>query len=109
MAPWGQQSGFEWPEGQRITGQQPCGINIMFDDQRVGRQTRGTADNLATTIRPATSRFNGKDGRHQFERYQYLIVSAWAVTIHKVQGIRVDKAVIDLGKDMFDHGQDYLH
>ena len=32
-------TGFEWPEGQRITGQQPCGINIMFDDQRVGRQT----------------------------------------------------------------------
>ena len=59
--------GFEWPEGQRITGQQPCGINTMFEDQRVGRQTRGTADHLATTIRPATSRFSGKDGRHLFE------------------------------------------
>ncbi len=48
-------------------------------DQRVGRQTRGTSDHLATTIRAATCRFNGKDGRHHFERYQCPIVSAWAV------------------------------
>ena len=71
--------GFEWPDGQRITGQQPCGINIMFDDQRVGRQTRGTADHLATTLRPATSGFSDKDGRHQFERYQYPIVCVLVV------------------------------
>jgi len=42
---------FQWPEGHRIMAQQPCGINIMFDDQRVGRQTRGTSDHMATTIR----------------------------------------------------------
>ena len=47
---------FEWPEGYQIMGQQPCGINILFDDQRVGRQTRGTSDHVATTIRAATSR-----------------------------------------------------
>ena len=75
---------FEWPEGYQIMGQQPCGIIIMFDDQRVGRQTRGTSDHVATTIqvtiRAATSRFNGKDGRYQFERYQYPIVSL--TTLH---------------------------
>lgn len=75
---------FEWPEGQRIMGQQPCGINILIDDQRVERQTRGTSDHVATTIQAATSRFNGKDGRHQFERYQNPIVLAWSVTIHGI-------------------------
>ena len=42
------------------------------------------------------------------ERYQYPIVLAWAVTIHTVQGISLDKAVIDLGNDIFDHGQVYV-
>ena len=30
------------------------------------------------------------------------------MTIHKVQGIISDQAVIDLEKDMFDHGQAYV-
>jgi len=89
--------GFEWAEGQRILGLQPCGIRILFDDQKVGRQTRGTTDLVATTIRASTSRFNGKDP----------VVLAWAVTMHKVQGISLDKAVIDCGSDIFDHGQAY--
>ena len=41
-------------------------------------------------------------------RYQYPIVSAWGVTIHKVQGISLDKAVIALGGNMFDHGHAYV-
>ena len=49
-----------------------------------------------------------QSGRHQFERYQYPIVLAWAVTIHKVQGTSLDKAVIGLGKDIFNHGQAYV-
>ena len=31
-----------------------------------------------------------------------------AVTIYKVQGIGLDKAVIDLGNVIFDHGQAYV-
>ena len=30
------------------------------------------------------------------------------MTIHKVQGTSLDKAVIDLGKDIFDHGKAYV-
>ena len=71
----------------------------------MGRQTRGTSDHVTTTIRAATFRFNG---RHQFERYHYPIVLARGVTIHKVQGISLDKAVIDLESDIFDHGQAYV-
>ena len=100
--------GYDWPEGERTPGQQPCGLQILFDDKTVGRQTRGTAEHTPTTIRPATARFNGKEGGIQFERYQYPVVLAWAVTIHKVQGISLDKAVIDLGSTIFDHGHAYV-
>ena len=33
---------------------------------------------------------------------------AWAVTIHKVQGLRLDKAVTDLGHPVFARGQAYI-
>jgi ATP-dependent exoDNAse (exonuclease V) alpha subunit len=33
---------------------------------------------------------------------------AWAVTIHKSQGLTLDKAVIDMGRGAFAHGQTYV-
>ena len=100
--------GFDWPEGRRTEGQQPCGLHILFDDCRVGRMTRNSAEHLPTTVRPVTATFKSRNGRFRFERYQYPIVLAWAVTIYKVQGLSVDKAVIDLGSSVFAHGQAYV-
>ena len=40
--------GFEWPEGRRTEGQQPCGLHILFDDSRSGRMTRNSAEHLPT-------------------------------------------------------------
>ena len=101
-------TGFEWPSGRRSQDQQPCGINILFDDARVGRWTRNSTHHQPTTISPSTARFKSRNGRYQFERYQYPLVLAWAVTIHKVQGISLEKAVIDIGSSIFDHGQAYV-
>ena len=100
--------GYDWPGGQRQDGQQPCGIKVLFDNPRVGIATRDTAEHLPTIIRPATVRFDGKDGRHHFARYQYPLVLAWAVTIHKVQGLSLDRAVMDLIIGIFAHGQCYV-
>ena len=74
----------------------------------MGITTRGTAEHLPTIIRLATARFDGKDGRHHFERHQYPLVLAWAVAIHKVQGLSLDRAVMDLGAGIFAHGQRYV-
>ena len=101
-------TGYDWLGGQRTAGQQPCGINVLFDNPRVGSITRGTSEHLPTIVRPATARFDGTNGRYQFERYQYPLVLAWGVTIHKVQGLSLDKAVMDLGSGIFAHGQAYV-
>jgi ATP-dependent exoDNAse (exonuclease V) alpha subunit len=42
------------------------------------------------------------------ERYQFPVSLAWGMTIHRVQGLSLDRAVIDLGKDIFVHGQAYV-
>ena len=52
--------------------------------------------------------FNGKEGGIQFERYKFPVVPAWGVTIHKVQGISLDKAIINLGSTILDHGHAYV-
>lgn len=39
---------------------------------------------------------------------QYPIKLAWAITIHKSQGMTFDKAIIDIGSGTFSHGQLYV-
>lgn len=39
---------------------------------------------------------------------QYPLKLAWAVTIHKAQGLTFDKVIIDIGKGTFSHGQMYV-
>lgn len=39
--------------------------------------------------------------------YQYPLKAAWAITIHKSQGLTFDRAVVDAG-DSFSHGQVYV-
>ncbi|KAA6421824.1 MAG: ATP-dependent DNA helicase PIF1 [Trebouxia sp. A1-2] len=104
--------GFEWPQGVRRPGLQPTGICVKFDNARVGQITRELDGQGVgpgpTTVRPATATFSSENGRFKFERYQYPLVLAWAVSIHRVQGVSLDRAVIDLGSDVFAHGQAYV-
>lgn len=39
---------------------------------------------------------------------QYPLKLAWAVTIHKSQGMTFDRVIIDIGRGMFSHGQLYV-
>ena len=63
---------------------------------------------MLPVLRPVTSTFKSRNGKLRLERYQYPIVLAWAFTIHKVQGLSLDRAVMDLGKNVFAHGMAYV-
>lgn len=57
-------------------------------------------------------KYDLKDGKFVTEIVgqftQYPIALAWAITIHKSQGQTFEKAIIDLGRGAFAHGQTYV-
>ncbi len=87
----------------------PQTVYIKFDDNQVGAQRRKCSAYTAavemgsTGIKPEEERVNNKGGL----RRQFPLKLAWACTVHKVQGITVDKAVVSL-KKIFAPGQAYV-
>ena len=39
---------------------------------------------------------------------QIPLILSWAITIHKSQGVTLDSAVIDVGRNIFEYGQTYV-
>jgi len=40
--------------------------------------------------------------------YQFPLILAWAITVHKIQGATLDKAIMDIGYTTFEYGQTYV-
>ena len=101
--------GFTWPDGQPTQpqiGQLPQNVLVKFDDPRVGRINRVSVED-AVPIEPVMAKFYGREGV-TLQRTQLPLLPCWAATIHKVQGLSLDAAVIDLGPKVFEDGMAYV-
>ena len=86
-------------------------IYIKFDNPNIGRifsrRTNDISrDHDSIPIYPINHEFIYM-GRHII-RNQFPLALAWASTVHKVQGLSLDSAVIDLGSAVFDRGMAYV-
>ncbi|XP_050957725.1 LOW QUALITY PROTEIN: uncharacterized protein LOC127158760, partial [Labeo rohita] len=87
----------------------PETVYVKFDDHLVGAQRRKSCISVSevvmgsTGIKPEEEKVNSKGGL----RRQFPLKLAWACTVHKVQGISVDEAVVSL-KKIFAPGQAYV-
>lgn len=97
--------GFKWEElarDQHHHGDLPSSVLVKFDDWRIVGSQEGIYE-----LKPTDVVYSGR-AKEEIQRRMLPIVLCWAVTVHKVQGITVDKAVIYLGAEIFAHGQAYV-
>lgn len=98
---------FEWPalrRDQLQEGELPDAVLIQFDDDTIGIKVKDSDSYVA--IAPVT--FQATKGYGDVERRMLPLILSWAVTVHKLQGTTLNKAVIDLGKKVFAKGQAYV-
>jgi hypothetical protein len=100
--------------------QKPIVIHIKFDDDRAGnilinkRNTSFARENRAVPIEPVLTRIKvrpGKPSSPEVQRMQFPIALAYAVSIHKVQGLSLQKIVISFNlvkQRIFNYGQAYV-
>ena len=81
-------------------------IYVIFDDANVGRilQRKEKCNSIPITLYRQNFRYNGRS----ITRIQFPLCLSWACTIHKVQGLSLDKAVLSLGGEVFACGQAYV-
>ena len=108
--------GFMWPnghEGPFEPGALPNSVLVKFHDASVGRVSRvmvSDEDCLevnAVPIEPISAKFYVRQGV-TLQHTQLPLLPCWAATIHKVQGLSLDTAVINLGHKVFEDGMAYV-
>tara|TARA_Y100000816_G_C26100900_1_gene583377 strand:- start:274 stop:1608 length:1335 start_codon:yes stop_codon:yes gene_type:complete len=48
------------------------------------------------------------DSKNKYSIQQIPLVLSWAITTHKSQGLSIEKALIDIGSNIFEYGQTYV-
>jgi len=101
--------GFQWQalrRDQLEVNELPKKVFIQFGDPTIGHSLKKF--NGWVGISPISVVYQGNKGYGNVERIMLPIILNWAVTVHKLQGTTVDKAVIYLGKKIFAKGQAYV-
>lgn len=81
-------------------------IYVRFDDNTVGQTFQSGTHGNSIPISLYTQEYLYL-GRY-INRIQFPLTPCWACTVHKLQGISVDSAVVCLGPDIFQAGQAYV-
>ena len=95
-------------------------LYIKFDDPNAGKDLTNTCrypfarENKVVPIEPVLAKIKirpGKASSPEIQRVQFPITLAWACTVHKVQGLTLEKVVISLDlikQRPFNYGQIYV-
>jgi len=100
--------GFGWTALRRTQiriGELPEYILVKFDDINITEACSDNSEGLVK-IYPVSIQFQGKSGK-SIQRTMIPLILSWAITIHKIQGITLNKVVVDLYNG-FEYGMEYV-
>ena len=80
-------------------------VNVLFDDDTTGQSLKLKESN-AVGIERIELKF--LCGGRKIVRSQFPLALAWACTIHKIQGLSLNKICIDIGRSVFEKGMAYV-
>lgn len=96
-----------------------CVVNLdMCGSQQIVNGSQGVVENMIEGI-PVVRFKNGVVKLMDYHSWesedipglsiqQIPLILSWAITIHKSQGVTLDSAVIDVGRNIFEYGQTYV-
>ena len=95
--------------------QKVIAVLVEFDNSEVGKLVKSSSQwkteypvAVPVTRREGKYENTGKKG-DQVSRYQFPLTLAWAVTIHKCQGLTLENIVVSMkGSKRFENGQAYV-
>ncbi|GBP69308.1 ATP-dependent DNA helicase PIF1 [Eumeta japonica] len=97
----------EWPalrRDQLKMGGLPQAVFLEFDDSSI----TGSRPGISVCIELCATEFDALRGKGKIERRMLPLIWSWAVTVHKLQGTTLDRAVVDLSSNLFAIGQAYV-
>ena len=86
----------------------PSVICVKFNNTSIGKVVCKGDNTIHSSISIYPRQHTFLNAGRYIVRKQFPRILAWACTIHKVQGISLDKAVIDIGSTVFDYGMAYV-
>ncbi|GGI24509.1 AAA family ATPase [Pedobacter mendelii] len=88
-----------------ITEIKSDGIKVKFNDEHTGLAVeREEWQNIKYNLNPSDNKIT-EVNTGSFSQYPFKL--AWAITVHKSQGLTFDKAIVDVSSS-FTHGQAYV-
>ena len=76
----------------------PQSVSVNFDASKTV-----TSGDKVVEVQPVTTRFFGLSNS-VWQRTQLPLKPCWAATVHKVQGLTLSRAVVDIGEAVFQAG-----
>ena len=95
-------------------------LNVNMMDEGLANGSRGIIIDFSETNNPIVQFLNGKileikkkdykleDNKDAVIKKQIPLIQAWAITIHKAQGMSLEYIQTDIGRSIFEYGQAYV-